>query len=65
MIPYYKIELFIAAIIILMGNEILGALVGFTTLLYYGSMLKINVVNKQYEGSWLNYFKSFFKRKLK
>lgn len=60
---YYKIELTIAALMILMGNEILGFLVAFTTLLYYGSMLKINVVDEKYNGSWLNFLKSFFKKR--
>ena len=60
---YYKIELTIAALIILMGNEILGVLVALTTLLYYGSMLKINVIDKKHNGSWVEYFKSFFKKR--
>lgn len=60
---YYKIELALASLMLLLGNEILGTLVALTTLTYYGSMLKVNVVNKHYDGSWKKYFKSIFKRK--
>jgi hypothetical protein len=45
---------------LVLGNEILGALVALITIIYYGSMLKVNVVNKVYDGSWIKYFKSFF-----
>ena len=48
---------------LLLGNEILATLVALTTLIYYGSMLKVNVINKHYSGSWIKYFKSFFCRK--
>lgn len=60
---YYKIELALVSLMLLLGNEILGTLVALTTLTYYGSMLKVNVVNKHYDGSWKKYFKSFFKKK--
>jgi hypothetical protein len=60
---YYKIELALASLMLLLGNEILGTLVALTTLTYYGSMLKVNVVNKHYDGSWKKYFKSIFKKK--
>jgi hypothetical protein len=48
---------------LVLGNEILGALVALSTLIYYGSMLKVNVINPHFDGSWIKYFKSFFKRK--
>jgi hypothetical protein len=60
---YYKIELALASLMLLLGNEILGTLVALTTLTYYGSMLKVNVINKHYDGSWKKYFKSIFKKK--
>jgi hypothetical protein len=60
---YYKIELALVSLMLLLGNEILGTLVALTTLTYYGSMLKVNVVNKHYDGSWKKYFKSIFKKK--
>ncbi len=57
---YYKIEITLVSLMLLLGNEILGTLVALTTLIYYGSMLKINVVDTRYDGSWIKYFKSFF-----
>ncbi len=56
---YYKIEITLVSLMLLLGNEILGTLVALTTLIYYGSMLKINVVDTRYDGSWIKYFKSF------
>ncbi len=60
---YYKIEIALVSLMLVLGNEILGTLVALTTLIYYGSMLKINVINPHFDGSWMKYFKSFFKRK--
>jgi len=57
---YYKIELALISLMIMAGNELLATLVALITIVYYGSMLKVNVVNKVYDGSWLKYFKSFF-----
>lgn len=60
---YYKIEIGLISLMLLAGNEILATLVALTTLVYYGSMLKLNVIDKHYNGSWLKYFKSFFCKK--
>jgi hypothetical protein len=57
---YYKIELALISLMIMAGNELLATLVALITIVYYGSMLKVNVVNKVYDGSWIKYFKSFF-----
>lgn len=57
---YYKIEIILVSLLVLMGNEMLGVIVAVTTFAYYGSMLKVNVVDKHYQRSWWNYFKSFF-----
>lgn len=57
---FYKIEIILVSLLVLMGNEILGAIVAVMTFVYYGSMLKVNVVNKHHDGSWWNYFKSYF-----
>ena len=57
---YYKIELALISLMIMAGNELLATVVALTTIIYYGSMLKVNVVNKVYDGSWIKYFKSFF-----
>lgn len=59
---YYKIELALISLIMIAGNEILATIVAIITIIYYGSMLKVNVVNKVYSGSWIKYFKSFFCR---
>ena len=56
---YYKIELALISLMIMAGNELLATLVALITIVYYGSMLKVNVVNKVYDGSWIKYFKSF------
>jgi hypothetical protein len=57
---YYKIELALISLMVMAGNETLATLVALITIIYYGSMLKVNVVNKVYSGSWIKYFKSFF-----
>tara|TARA_R110002167_G_scaffold197768_2_gene400756 strand:+ start:456 stop:662 length:207 start_codon:yes stop_codon:yes gene_type:complete len=57
---YYKIELALISLMIMAGNELLATVVALITIVYYGSMLKVNVVNKVYDGSWIKYFKSFF-----
>tara|TARA_R110000803_G_scaffold35749_2_gene77164 strand:+ start:688 stop:894 length:207 start_codon:yes stop_codon:yes gene_type:complete len=57
---YYKIELALISLMIMAGNELLATVVALITIIYYGSMLKVNVVNKVYDGSWIKYFKSFF-----
>jgi len=59
---YYKIELALISLIMIAGNETLATIVALITIIYYGSMLKVNVVNKVYNGSWIKYFKSFFCR---
>jgi len=32
-------------------------------MVYFAAMLKINVVDKQYKGSWRLFFKSWYRRK--
>jgi hypothetical protein len=31
-------------------------------MLYFGSMLKIKVIDKRYKGSWLRFFKSMWQK---
>jgi hypothetical protein len=57
---YYKIELALISLMVMAGNETLATLVALITIIYYGSMLKVNVVNKVYSGICIKYFKSFF-----
>jgi len=59
---YYKIEIGLISLMIMAGNETLASLVAIVTIIYYGSMLKVNVVNKFHDRSWIKYFKSFFCR---
>lgn len=58
---YHKIEITLAALIILTGNEIVGILLSISGIVYYLAMLKLNVVDKKNNGSWLSFFKSVVK----
>ena len=42
---------------------IVSILTSIVMIVYFGSLLKINVVDLKYNGSWKQYFKSWFKRK--
>lgn len=42
-------------------QPLFGIAASVAAILYYGSVLKMNVVDKVYDGSWKKYFKSFFK----
>ena len=57
---FYKIEIVLVSLLLIMGNEMLGGFVAFITVIYYGSMLKVNVVDKHHNKSWCKYIKSFF-----
>lgn len=50
-------------ILFISGGNILAAVGSLFVILYYGSMIKLNVVDKKYSGSWKMYFKSFYKKK--
>lgn len=41
-------------------SGLLSTLVSVVILIYYLSILKINVVNPHYERSWIKYIKSWF-----
>jgi len=43
--------------------SIISILTSIIMIVYFGSLLKINVVDLKYNGSWKQYFKSWFKRK--
>ena len=55
---YHKIEITLAALIILTGNEIVGILLSISGIIYYLAMLKLNVVDKKNNGSWIDFIKS-------
>lgn len=40
--------------------NIFSVITSLVAIVYFASMLKINVVDKNYEGKWLNFFKSWF-----
>lgn len=64
----HKIQHFFEAVAVLLTihwQPVFGVLAGMAATLYHISMLKINVVNKGYEGSWKKYILSIFKRKRK
>lgn len=44
-------------------QPLFGILASIFAIIYYGSMLKINVIDVKYGGSWKEYFKSFINRK--
>ncbi len=43
------------------SGNILAGIGSACIILYYLSMLKINVINKEYQGRWKNYFTSFIR----
>ena len=59
---YYKIEIGLISLMLLAGNEILATLVALTTLIYYGSMLKVNVIDKHHKGSWRLFIKAILNK---
>lgn len=40
--------------------NIFSVITSLVAIVYFASMLKINVVDKNYEGKWMNFFKSWF-----
>ena len=42
-------------------KDIWSIIASIVFIIYIISMLKVNVVNKQYQGSWIKYFKSWVK----
>lgn len=55
-----KIELGLMAFLLISGGSLLTGLGSLVLIMYYTSMLKINVVDKKYKSSWRLYFKSWF-----
>ena len=43
-------------------QPVFGAVASVAMILYYLSMVKINVVDVKFDGSWKKYFKSFIKK---
>lgn len=62
----YKIDFIMISLLFLTGGvNILAGLGSLTIIIYYLSMLKINVVDKKYKGNWIDFFKSWVVKKQK
>lgn len=46
---------------IVTAPNIFSVITSLVAIVYFASMLKINVVDKKYGGEWLNFFKSWLK----
>jgi hypothetical protein len=57
-----KASLFGGLYLIISGANIFAVFGSICISVYYISMLKRNVVNKDYQRSWVKYFKSWFKK---
>lgn len=61
---HHKIQLTIESMLIgiaIHWQPVFGIAASIAAIVYYGAMLKMNVVDKTHAGSWKQYFKSFFK----
>lgn len=61
---FHKIQLSCEAIlayITINWQPTLGSIMSVIGTIYYIGILKINVVNKEYEGSWKKFFKALIK----
>ena len=56
-----KIDFIILSFLMITGSNILAAIGSVCVILYYISMLKVNVINKHYKGRWKLYFQTSFK----
>ena len=58
----YLLSLFV---VFISFGSLPGYIASVTASIYFISMLKVNVVNQYYEGSWSKYFKSIISRNKK
>lgn len=58
-----KIEFISVLLVSIQSSKVLAGTSTICISIYYISMLKINVVDVKYNGSWSKYFKSWFRRK--
>ncbi len=58
----YLLSLFV---VFISFGSLPGYIASVTASIYFISMLKVNIVNQYYGGSWTNYIKSIFKPKKK
>ena len=57
-----KIEFLLLTVLATTLNELAAILGPLAVLVYYLSMLRKNVINKDFAGSWFKYFLSWFKK---
>lgn len=53
------------ALLLVSTPNLFSILASLAATIYFLSMLKVNVVDQKYNGSWGSYFKSIFKKKPK
>ncbi len=61
----HKIELWLSPLFMFISinwQPVLGAVMSVVGTVYYLSLLKINVIDVKYKGSWKLFMKSIFKR---
>lgn len=61
---HYKLQHTIEGLLIAISfkwQPFFGILASLAAIIYYGSMLKMNVVDIRHGGSWKKYFKSIFR----
>jgi hypothetical protein len=61
----YKLQIYLEYILVLLAiwlQPVAGAISAFAATLYFLSMLKHNVINPHYGGSWKRYFMSIIKK---
>ena len=62
----HKIHYFLESLLLILTiswQPLFGSLSAIVACIYYLSKLKLDVVDKKYEGSWKLYFKSILKLK--
>lgn len=61
----HTIDIIALTFLFVMGTDLLPLIGSLVFIAYYISMLKLNVVDKKYKGSWNQYLKSILKWKKK
>jgi len=58
-----KFEFIVMSFLLITSGNVLSGLGSLLAVIYYLSMIKVNVVNKKYDSSWSLFIKSIFKLK--
>lgn len=59
----YKVDVLMISMLWVSGGNILAGLGSLVVIIYYLSMLRKNVVNKDFGGNWIKYLKSWIGKK--